>query len=150
MFHKFEDNVHTWYAVVSLKDGSFKFRTNDNWDEFNLGGSIDALVPSNGSDIPSPGPGTYYVTLSTADEGATWTATMELGGWGIIGAGGPTAGWDTDALMTLESMENGITSYTVVGAFTTDAWKFRAGSDWKLNLGGDLNALIVDLSLIHI
>ncbi len=145
MFHKEESGVHSWYAVVSLTDGEIKFRTNDTWDDFDLGGAIDALV-AGGGNIPSPGPGTYYVVLSTADEGATWTATMDLGGWGVIGQGGPTAGWDNDSLMTLETMDSdtGITTWVVTGDFTTDEWKFRAGADWKLNLGGDLNALVVD------
>lgn len=143
MFHKEENGTHTWYGVVSLKDsGNFKFRTNDLWD-FNLGGTIDALSPG-GSDIPTLGEGTYYVILATADEGATWTATMDPGGWGIIGQGGPNANWDTDVPLTLESMDAGVTTWVATGAFTTESWKFRAGADWKLNLGGDLNALIVD------
>ncbi len=142
MFHKFTNDVHTWYGVVSLTDGEYKFRINDAWN-FDLGGSIDALSPG-GANLVSPGPGTYYVTLSTADEGATWTATMELGGWGIIGEGGPTMGWDNDTQMTLLSMENGVTTYTLTGAFTTGEWKMRAGSQWDLNLGGDLGFLTVD------
>ncbi len=148
MFHKEVDGTHTWYGVVSLTDGAFKFRINDDWN-FDLGGSIDALVPA-GANLVSPGPGTYYVTLSTADEGASWTATMDLGGWGVIGMGSPTGNWDNDTTLTMQSMENGVTSYVMQGDFTDGEWKFRAGSAWDLNLGGDLGFLNVDGSNISL
>jgi hypothetical protein len=145
MFHKEDAGVHTWYGVVSLTDvGEFKFRTNDDW-AFDVGGTIDALTQS-GANIATPGAGTYYVTISTADEGVTWTGTMDLGGWGLIGDGSPSANWDDDSVMTLESMDatTGITTYVATGDFTTDGWKIRAGGAWDLNLGGGLSFLEVD------
>lgn len=55
------DDYLIWKATVTLGDGEFKFRANDAWD-INLGGSLDDLV-QNGSNIQSPGTGTYEVTL---------------------------------------------------------------------------------------
>ena len=39
---------------------------------------------------------------------------------------------------------DGNSTYTVTGDFGTGGWKFRAGQDWPLNLGGDLTFLNVD------
>lgn len=54
------DNV-TWKATVTLKGGEFKFRCNDGWD-INLGGDLQNLTQG-GSNIASPGAGTYEITL---------------------------------------------------------------------------------------
>lgn len=51
----------TWTGDVVFKGGEFKFRANDAWD-INLGGELTNLV-QNGSNLPSPGDGTYTVTL---------------------------------------------------------------------------------------
>lgn len=51
-----------WSGDVTLTDGEFKFRANDGWD-VNLGGTYDNLVQG-GANLPSPGAGTYTVTLN--------------------------------------------------------------------------------------
>lgn len=57
------EDLLTWTGTVNLKgEGSFKFRANDAWD-INLGGDIEFLTPG-GADIPTPGEGTYDVTLN--------------------------------------------------------------------------------------
>lgn len=47
-------------ADVTLKDGTFKFRTNNSWD-INLGGSLEALIV--GGDNIAVTAGTYTITL---------------------------------------------------------------------------------------
>ncbi len=143
LFHKEDAGVHTWYGVVSFADsGNWKFRANDAWD-FNLGGEL-ATLSNGGADIPTPGAGARYITLSTADEGDTWSATMSDAGWGVIGVGGPGATWDSDVDMTANGFADGVTTYSLTGDFTTEEWKFRAGDDWAHNLGGDLTFLNTD------
>jgi len=143
LFHKVNEGVHTWYGVVTFAaTGEYKFRTNDSWD-FNLGGDLGNLSKGGGN-IPSPGEGEWDITISTADEGETWSATVMDTGWGIIGTGSPTGSWDFDMNMTSEGFNGGISTYTLTGAFTTDSWKFRAGDDWALNLGGNVGALTID------
>ncbi len=44
-----------------MKDGEYKIRFNDNWD-INYGGAADNFV-FGGANIPSPGAGTYTVTV---------------------------------------------------------------------------------------
>lgn len=51
-----------WKGTVELKGGEFKFRCNDEWT-INLGGDMENLS-YNGANIPSPGEGTYEVTLN--------------------------------------------------------------------------------------
>ncbi len=140
------DNVHTWIAVVTFAEtGKFKFRANDAWD-VNIGGVLPAdgseqTLTSGGSDIDSPGAGQYYIIVKTADEGTTWTATMEAKGWGIIGEGSPQGNWDADIDMTADGFVDGVTTYSVTGDFTTAVWKLRAGDDWALNIGGTFDAV---------
>lgn len=54
------DNL-VWTGTVTFGAGEFKFRANDAWD-VNLGGSYNNLTQG-GPDLPSPGEGTYEVTL---------------------------------------------------------------------------------------
>lgn len=55
------DDYLVWKGVVTFGEGEFKFRANDAWD-VNLGGSMNDLSQG-GDNIPSPGVGTYEVTL---------------------------------------------------------------------------------------
>jgi hypothetical protein len=152
LFYKNVDGVHTWLGVFTFQSmdengdpAVFKFRINDNWDELNLGGSIDALdAAGSASNIDSPGDGGYYIELSTADEGLSWQATINENHWGVIGEGSPVGNWDSDMDMTSEGFDAGISTYTITGDFTTGGWKFRAGDDWNMNLGGDFGFLTLD------
>lgn len=145
LFHKEDNGVHTWYGVVTFAaDGEWKFRANDGWD-VDLGGDLAALSPG-GSNIATPGAGAHYIVLTTPDEGDSWSATVTPGGWGLIGDGSPSMGWDTDTVLEPDAFNatDGITTYVHTGDFTDGAWKFRAGGDWALNLGGDAGFLTVD------
>lgn len=55
-----EDNL-VWKGIVTFGAGEFKFRANDDW-AVNLGGKLNDLGQG-GDNIPSPGEGTYEVTL---------------------------------------------------------------------------------------
>jgi hypothetical protein len=143
MFYKgLESGTHSWYTVLQLADaGSYKFRANDSWDK-NLGGAIDALT-FGGADLATPGAGSIYLSLHTADDGATFTATQTSTGWGVIGDGSPQGNWDADIDM-VGAFADGVETYTVTGDFTTAEWKFRAGDDWAYNLGVTDGAIAVD------
>jgi len=142
MYHTEADGVHTWHGVVTfVEEGQFKFRANDAWD-FSLGGDIAA--PSRSDDnFASPGAGANYVTLSTADEGETWSANVSELGWSLIGEGSPSGNWDDDTDLSVDGFADGITTYSFKGDFNAGEWKFRAGHDWAYNLGGDLEELAV-------
>ncbi len=55
------DDYLIWKGVIAFGSGEFKFRANNDW-AVNLGGSISDLSQG-GDNIPSPGEGTYEVTL---------------------------------------------------------------------------------------
>ncbi|RUA33451.1 MAG: hypothetical protein DSY77_10235 [Bacteroidetes bacterium] len=138
------EGVHTWLGVVTFAaDGEFKFKTNN---ELYLGGTLtleEASINQTGGNIPSPGAGAYYISLSTADEGETWSASMIDSGWSLIGAGSPSGDWDNDTFLEA-SFADGITTYTYTGDFVGGEYKFRAGGQWDYALGGDLAALSTD------
>jgi len=143
LFHKEESGVHTWYGVVTFADaGEYKFRANDAW-AISLGTDL-ANLSLDGDNIPTPGAGSWYIVLSTADEGGTWTSSVTSQGWSIIGEGGPSMSWDVDADMDAPAFSDGVSTYTITGMFGEGQWKFRAARDWAHNLGGDPAALTVD------
>lgn len=66
-----------WEGDITFKAGVFKFRSNNAWDPNpNLGGSLDALT-NGGSDIASPGEGTYHVVLDLTTYPAKATLTKK-------------------------------------------------------------------------
>lgn len=64
----------SWTITTDLVDGEWKFRANDAW-EYNLGGDLTGLS-HNGDNIAATA-GNYTITLTTADRGETYTATVE-------------------------------------------------------------------------
>ncbi len=134
--------------MTFAETGEFMLRTNDSWD-YNLGGALAAdgsaaTLDLGGANIATPGAGAYYLTITTADEGITWNATMVSGGWSLIGEGSPSMGWDMDTPLNADGFDAGVTTYSYTGDFTEGDWKFRAGGAWDYNLGGDLTGLSAD------
>ena len=68
---------------------------------------------------------------------------MTTAGWGVIGSA-TAGGWDSDQDMSADGFDAGVTTYTYTGAFTEGEFKFRAGDNWDLNLGGTLGGLTLD------
>lgn len=56
------DDFLTWTGNITFGTGEYKFRANNGWD-INLGGNLQDLT-QDGSNLPSPGAGTYTVTLN--------------------------------------------------------------------------------------
>ena len=137
------EDAHTWLGIVTLADaGMWKFRANDAWD-FDLGGDLAGLSLG-GDNIATLGAGSYYVNLSTPDEGNTWSAEVNPATWGLIGAGGPTGSWDDDQDMTADGFVDGVTTYSYSGSFVGGDFKFRANDGWDHNIGGDVSFLNLD------
>lgn len=67
------DDLLTWTGKIDFTGGEFKFRANDGWD-VNLGGAYDNLTQG-GENLPSPGEGTYTVTLNLGQVPYTCTLT---------------------------------------------------------------------------
>lgn len=67
------DDFLTWTVTTTLKEGTFKFRFNDNWD-INLGGSLLDLTPG-ADNIPAPTTGNVTITLDLST--IPYTATVK-------------------------------------------------------------------------
>ena len=52
-----------WTGTVKMGAGEFKVRVNNNWD-LSFGGEMTNLTYENGANMPSPGAGTYDVTMN--------------------------------------------------------------------------------------
>ncbi len=114
--------------------GAFKFRANHSWD-YNYGSNnADGTLQAGGSNIPVTTEGDYYVTLDLSQPNAY---TYSANHWGIIGDATP-GGWGADTFMTWDATDQ---CMTVTADLTAAQFKFRANSDWGINLGGDINAL---------
>ncbi|MDE6577568.1 MAG: SusF/SusE family outer membrane protein [Muribaculaceae bacterium] len=69
-----EDGL-VWTGEIAFKGGEFKFRANDDWG-VNLGGALSDLT-QDGSNIASPGEGTYEVKLDLSSIPYTCTLTKK-------------------------------------------------------------------------
>lgn len=79
-------NTYTWESngAIAFGEGAFKFRTNDSWDEnigwgmVNLTGDIGEFSDDGGNvKVSAAGVGDYIVTLTTSDDGETYSANFE-------------------------------------------------------------------------
>ena len=71
-----DDTFLKWSAVVNFKGtGNWKFRANDDW-AVNLGLDGDKLTQG-GPDIPTPGEGTYLLTLDLSKLPYSYTAVKQ-------------------------------------------------------------------------
>ena len=70
----YTDN-YTWEGDITLGAGEWKFRANDAWD-INFGDNdTNSSLEYGGSNIPSPGAGSYHIELILAPSGYTYTIT---------------------------------------------------------------------------
>ncbi len=113
----------------------------------NFGGTFAALAPGGANfSIAEGGDGIYTITAEwTPENGFVLSATKTQAlepiqfdpadyAWGIIGAGGPTGNWDTDADLNYEGKTG--STYTWKGTFAVNGeFKFRTNNSWDFNLG---------------
>ncbi len=132
----YNDTTQTWGGGVHMVSGSFKFRANNAWT-YNYGSNNDdGTLQAGGSNIPVTTDGDYYVTLNLSHPN---TYTYSANHWAIIGDATP-GGWGSDTFMTWDATDQ---CMTVTVDLTAAQFKFRANSDWNINLGGDIKDLTV-------
>lgn len=67
----YDSKTRTWLAVVELTAGkSIKFRSDQSWDNVNLGGSLSALVQGSNDNIPVTKSGKFKVVLHLENQAA--------------------------------------------------------------------------------
>lgn len=133
----YNPTLRTWTGSVHLTAAEFKFRANHNWD-YNYGSSTkDAHLNGGGDNIPVTIESDYAFTLDLSHPNAyTYSANR----WGVIGDATP-GGWDNDTNMTWDATNK---VFKVTLNLTAKSFKFRANDAWAINVGGDLNALVLD------
>lgn len=113
----------------------------------NFGGTFASLAPGGSNfSIADGGDGIYTIKAEwTPENGFVLSATKTQAlepiqfdpteyAWGIIGAGGPTGNWDTDADLNYEGKTG--STYTWKGTFAVNGeFKFRTNNSWDYNRG---------------
>lgn len=134
---------------VTLGEGAYKVRVNDNWGNpwedpyaYNLGGDPNDMT-FGGSDIPSE-PGVYDITMNLSTS-ANYALTFAKTGDVVIedpmaknyGLVGTINNWGESADLVFEAVEG--ENYKIVKNVTLkadDQIKVRVDSDWAENYGG--------------
>lgn len=119
--------MHEGY--VSVKEGGsyeFKIAAQPDWSGTVFGDGGAGKLSTSGGNLKFPGAGFFRINANTKDETYSITKTT----WAIIGS---LTGWSSDISMELK---NGVWEGTAtVGG--REEFKFRANSDWGINLGDD-------------
>ena len=113
----------------------FKFTSAPNWGGINYGDAGPGALSTDGgaSDLTLPASATDQMYKLTANTGSlTWSAVATT--WGLIGSATP-GGWDTDTPLNYDPATG---LYTATVTLTAGEIKFRANSDWGINLGASL------------
>jgi len=121
-------------GIHMTSGGSFKFRGTSDWSINYGSNNADGTLQDGGANIPISAEGDYYVTLDLSHPN---DYTYSANHWAIIGDATP-GGWGTDTFMTWDATDQ---CMTVTTNLTAAQFKFRANSDWNINLGGDINNL---------
>ena len=142
---KVSDDPEIWAAMnVPFQKNSFKFRGNDEWGPYDLGGGTYALntpieMTKGGGDMTAER-GVYTVFLyptygiAYLTEGTGEVPTPEKPeAWSLIGTVNGTS-WDTD--FDLTNVSGDIWKITNVAITESDEFKLRADHNWDTNVGG--------------
>ena len=120
----------TWKAIVTLGDGEWKFRLNNDWS-VNYGDTgNDGSLEAGGDNIPV-GAGNYLIVFDAND----LTYTIEpIDIWGLVGDAAPN-GWDgPNARLTLDYNQDDVWYINNI-TLGDGEFKFRTNDSWDVNYG---------------
>ena len=120
----------TWKAIVTLGDGEWKFRLNNDWS-VNYGDTgLDGVLEAGGDNIPVTA-GNYFIVFDAI--GATYTIEP-IDIWGLVGDS-VTNGWDgPNPRLTLDYSQDDVWYINNV-TMTDGEFKFRTNDSWDVNYG---------------
>lgn len=129
---KYDSNAGIYKGFAYL-NGGFKFTNKPDWSGINYGdtGVEGTLSTDGGAGNLQAEEGLYYIEVNT--DALTYALTP-ITTWGMIG---DFNSWGGDVIL---NPSNDFLTWTGELTLTADGqgWKFRANSDWGINLGGDL------------
>ena len=124
------DGVYEGYVNVP-SGGSYEFKltSQPDWGGTNYGDGGSGTLSTSGGNLMFPGAGYYKINANTNDN--TWSVTATT--WGIVGS---LTGWggNSDIALNYDAGSNSFISGPVVVS-GNEEFKFRANSDWGINLG---------------
>lgn len=127
---EYDSFTDTWKGIVTLAEGEWKFRQNNDWG-VNYGDTgLDGNLEAGGDNIPVSA-GNYIVTF---DEKNLVYTIEETDIWGLVGDAAPN-GWDgPNAKFTRDWEFDDV--WILNGVDLTDGEvKFRTNDSWDYNLG---------------
>jgi len=143
---KVSDDPEVWVVKgIELQADKFKFRGNDTWADYDLGGGEFAVnapivMTKGGGDMSAeagnynvylyPTYGVAYITMASGD---TPPPPAKPTLWSLIGTLNGTS-WDTD--FDMEKVSGDIWKIRNVAINETDEFKIRAEHDWGKSVGG--------------
>ena len=144
---KVQDDPEVWAVMnIALQANKFKFRGNDTWGDYDLGGGASfemdtpIVMTKGGGDMSAelgvytiflyPTYGLLYITEGSGDvPPPPAKPTM----WSLVGTIGGTS-WDADLDMT--NVSGDIWEVRNVAVTASDEFKIRADHSWDTNVGG--------------
>ena len=144
---KISEDPEIWCAMsVPFQADKFKFRGNDTWGDYDLGGGEYALdtpivMSKGGGDMAMTEAGSYdvflYPTYGVAyirtGSGDVPPPPEKPAAWSLIGTVGGTS-WDTDFDLANTTGDIWIIRNVAIGA--DELFKIRADHDWTKSVGG--------------
>jgi len=128
-FYKVQGSPNVYVAYVTLLDGEWKIRTDNDWDVNYGDDGDDGSLEAGGANIPATA-GTYKVVF---DEAAL-TYTIEAYTWGLVGDA-TTNGWDgPDMPLSYDPFTDTWRAQVKLG---DGEFKVRLNNDWGTNYGDD-------------
>ena len=144
---KIQDEPEVWAVMnLPLQADKFKFRGNDDWGDYDLGGGASfemdtpIVLTKGGGDMTAvlgvytiflyP---TYGVVYITAGSGDVPPPPAKPTMWSLIGTIGETS-WNADLDMT--NISGDIWEVKNVAITESDEFKIRADHDWNTSVGG--------------
>lgn len=125
-------NPDIWRGTVTMTDGEFKFRANNDW-AINWGGSdFPVGVAIEGGDNIVAVAGTYQVSFNTSTLEYSFLEIIPFESIGLVGDATP-GGWDVDTPMEQDPNDPAIWRVRVV--LTDGPAKFRANNEWEYDWG---------------
>jgi hypothetical protein len=126
-FYKVQGQPNVYVAYVTLKDGEWKIRKDNDWTVNYGDDGTDGTLEAGGANIPSTA-GTYKIVF---DE-AKLTYTIEKYSWGIVGSAYNDWGATPDAPLEYDPYTD---TWRTQVKLLDGEFKIRKNNDWGTNYG---------------
>ncbi len=128
-FYKIQGQPNVYVAYVTLKDGEWKIRKDNDWTVNYGDDGGDGTLEAGGANIPATA-GTYKIVFDEAN----LTYTIEKYTWGIVGSAYNDWGATPDAPLEYDPYTD---TWRTQVKLLDGEFKIRLNNDWGTNYGDD-------------